>query len=242
MYYYNLMSLKWLTNPFAVAVPDSSYLVTLLNPKEGDGFVNENREEERSGYIFTIRKGHFFHDEDAFTYHPANATELVGSHSIGDTVELFQTHKYFISYDAYSMLPHIAAMCGCIAIVVPVLGVSKYELFMRSFLGPYMRAYDLPDIQGIAYGYEEVEYAEATMEYAREELFHVMKWNKEYILKRFVNDVQSFEATGRRPSHVKLARDIFPRNWEKLENIGVSHYMHTMYKIFFTYVCSLIVF
>jgi len=215
-YYYVLMQTPDPgTNRFYSPIPDTSFLLTLSNPVDGDGLINEHRPRPHK-YVYTIRKGNLFGNLEYMRdiLDSAKATHLL-AHNLQETIEIFQTHKYFVCYDPYSFLMQMAAMCGCIPIVVPINGTSKYEWNMRTWMGPYMRAFGLADVQGIAYGNDpkEIAYASATMQYMRAELFHYKKWARERTVKHFVNTVNSYLVTGKKPDYVKTIGEIYyPQN------------------------------
>lgn len=73
--------------------------------------------------------------------------------------EAFNKTEYFISYDTKSALSIYAAICGCKSIVVPEDGVTKQEWQPEEKMS-----------YGIAYGFNDLEYAEQTRDKMFEEL------------------------------------------------------------------------
>lgn len=71
-----------------------------------------------------------------------------------EIAEIFNSVKYCISYDLYTMYSTYAAMCGCISIVIPEPGLSK-EQWRPSEESRY----------GIAYGFDDIENAIKTQKY-----------------------------------------------------------------------------
>ena len=64
---------------------------------------------------------------------------------------IFNQVEYFYSYDLYTMYSDYAAMCGCVSIVVPILGLTKEE---------WRPAHEARF--GVAYGMEDKEWAQKT--------------------------------------------------------------------------------
>ena len=98
---------------------------------------------ERKGDCYTIRKG----------AHKVGATTLnlstMDHFEQADFVvmrDLFQRHERFYCFDAMSMIPFLAALCGCLPIVIPEPGVSKQE---------WWSAFPLLS-HGIAYGEDDI--------------------------------------------------------------------------------------
>ena len=75
----------------------------------------------------------------------------------------------------------------------------------------YLAHYGLRDLQGVAYGWEEAEYARATMNNTREEQLRVKAWGLEVSVPRFIRDAKRF-ATGVRTGLEggKLASELYP--------------------------------
>jgi hypothetical protein len=101
---------------------------------------------DRSGSCYIIRKGqdrpHDQHDEAAI--------RLDGK-SHHEVAKIFNECEYFISYDLYTMYSRYAAFCGCMSIVVPAPGLSKNEWRSEEEL-----------TYGIAYGFDDMEWARST--------------------------------------------------------------------------------
>ena len=66
--------------------------------------------------------------------------------------EMYNGAKYFVSFDVETYHSVLAAMAGCISIIVPQEGLTKEQLFER-----------LPDWKyGIAYGFDDLDHARET--------------------------------------------------------------------------------
>lgn len=101
--------------------------------------------DDRIGSCHMIRKGKdkkFVHEKDSL---------LVDNMSHEELSKIFNQKKYFISYDTYTYYSIYASLCGCISIVIPDNGVSKKEWHPK-----------IEDTYGLAYGLDDIEYAEQT--------------------------------------------------------------------------------
>ncbi len=102
---------------------------------------------KREGTCYLLLKG-----KDRALVHDITDSILIdalGSHE--ERARVFNQVEYCISYDMYTMYNIYAAMCGCIPIVIPEQGVTK-EQWQPIEEGRY----------GIAYGYDDIEYAKQT--------------------------------------------------------------------------------
>jgi len=97
----------------------------------------------RTGICYTVRKG----DKKMLKVKTNNYISIDGLQHC-EIAAIFNKCKYFVSYDPYTMLSRYAAICGCIPIVVRDSRVSKVEWRKEE-------KYRL----GIAYGFDDIEYA-----------------------------------------------------------------------------------
>ena len=103
---------------------------------------------ERKGSCYIVRKA----KNPQFIHDLSDSIQIDGlSHQ--EMAEVFNKVKYCIAYDPYTMFSVYAVMCGCISIIVPESGVTK-EQWQPSEEDRY----------GLAYGFDDVEYALATKE------------------------------------------------------------------------------
>lgn len=100
----------------------------------------------RQGSCYILRKGHNRKIE-----HDLQDSILTDGMSHEQMAEVFNKVKFCISYDAYTMYSMYAAMCGCVSIVVPEVGVSKEQWYP-----------DERDRYGMAYGFDDIEHASRT--------------------------------------------------------------------------------
>jgi hypothetical protein len=102
----------------------------------------------RYGNCYIIRKGKNRNDLPAVFDGP-----VIDNLSDREIAKIFNQCKYCISYDQYTLYSNYAAMCGCISVVMPMLGVEKEQWQPNSELR-----------HGIAYGLDlkEVQLAQKT--------------------------------------------------------------------------------
>ena len=84
----------------------------------------------------------------------SNSYEIIDTTPSKELANLFNTKKYFYSYDSATFLSLQAAMCGCISIIIPTEDISAQEWHKMSPTRKY----------GISYGFEEIDYAISTMD------------------------------------------------------------------------------
>jgi hypothetical protein len=124
--------------------PDYDHRLNVVDPKT-DIYFEQNK-NPRNGQCHMLRKGrhreHLDHDESSIGIDGLSHEEIAA---------IFNRTEYFVSYDLHTMYSRYAAMCGCIPVVVPELGLSKEE--WRP---------DIASRYGIAYGWDDVSWAVST--------------------------------------------------------------------------------
>ena len=98
---------------------------------------------QRIGVAYCIRKG-----KGKALVHDANTSILIDGKSHIEISNIFKQVKTFISYDTKTAYSFFAALCGANSIVIPDPGVSKSDCFP-----------DERDSYGIAYGFEDLDWA-----------------------------------------------------------------------------------
>jgi hypothetical protein len=101
----------------------------------------------RAGACRMIRKGTNTLDQIP---QPDHAIPLDGK-SHAEIAEVFNKTKVFYCHDLYTMYAYYAALCGCIPVVIPQPGLSAEE---------WRAGFELKN--GVAYGEEEMDWAQAT--------------------------------------------------------------------------------
>jgi hypothetical protein len=104
-----------------------------------------NLDLPRENVCFSVRKCKKYSKS-----HPENSI-CIDNKSHQDISYIFNKCHTFISYDPYSYYSVYAALCGCDSIIIPEYGVSKEQ--WRP---------DIKDTYGLAYGFDDIEYARST--------------------------------------------------------------------------------
>lgn len=144
----------------------------------------------RKGQCFTCRKM-YIHKDVVFTHDP-DAVKL-GHCSMWETIQLFNEKEIFISYDPITYLSTIAALCGCVSVVIPLKGYSKNSWLQKTHMWDYVQATGEP-IYGIAYGWEELEFAKSTLPLVRDQQIKINNFIKSRSLDMLLEDLQRFES------------------------------------------------
>jgi hypothetical protein len=109
-------------------------------------FKNLNLERDTEA-CFTYRKKH--HEVSSLNIiHPPDAIEIPFSISDEELLEIFNKCKRFYSYDLETYLNVIAVACGCESVIVPYKDLTKEEAKVFKY--------------GVAYGLNDLEYANQT--------------------------------------------------------------------------------
>lgn len=99
-------------------------------------------------------------------------------------IETFKTTKYFHCHDPATFLVIMALMCGCIVIQYPYIEGQTREQWEHS------ACYGVGKIKGLAYGLEELPYAESTIGEASEQWKNYMD-SSESTVDQFINDMET---------------------------------------------------
>tara|TARA_R110002167_G_scaffold327385_4_gene533685 strand:- start:459 stop:1502 length:1044 start_codon:yes stop_codon:yes gene_type:complete len=141
--------------------------------------VNEFKDvnAERVGTCYTLRKG----AEKGLkpTHNLEDSIQLIHGHSFKDIHNIFNTTKRFYCYDNATHLSTLAALCGCISIVMPEDGMSK-EDWRR--LNPGLK-------YGVAYGEDDVDFAKETSGVFLREYFENLDRETDTQLNTFIKDI-----------------------------------------------------
>jgi hypothetical protein len=214
--YWNPESLVFTYQPNALKnLTLSNSLMVLTNPQDGDStdisqdlFYNSNR----SGVLWSIRKGHEFHNSIKYIHEHegVNATQFERTERIPKDITQYE---YFVTYDPHTYWSWIAAMSGTVSVVYPLEGKSKYEWLTSTFVGPYLKASNKTNLPGIAYGWtsSEIDYARRTMHQLRPFMIEVKRWGEEITVPRFVRDCYRHSHGARSNfESALLVRDAYP--------------------------------
>jgi hypothetical protein len=186
VYYFN-SELKFNNSPDKIGSVYKLLTTIYINPQ-----IINNNNSDRNGYCHTMRKSHMH--KNINNIHPADSFEITRDHKQEDYIQIFNKHKYFISYDPLTFLSIIASLCGCISIIYPIENISKKEWLTMGALNEYFKQKNDYNLYGIAYGDspEEIQYAIDTIHLVKDQ------WNdvKNYELKlieNFIEDIQHFD-------------------------------------------------
>lgn len=101
---------------------------------------------ERRGSCYILRKG-----SGRRIVHDMEDSVLIDGLSHREIAEIFNRVEYCVSYDLYTAYSKYAVLCGCKSVVVPREGLPREKWFDDERLG-----------YGLAYGFEDLGYAENT--------------------------------------------------------------------------------
>lgn len=142
-----------------------------------DVFYRQTNFGERTGNCYILHKG-----SDRTDLPKAFDGPIIDYFSEPDIVRIFNEKKYCYCYDTQTFYATIAAVCGCIPIVVPELGKTRADYTMGD-----------DTIYGVAYGdsEEEITYALSTREKLKEKLDNFKKEN-ETAVDYFIAECQRY--------------------------------------------------
>ena len=199
----------------AVPVPLSNMLTVFNDPQVSDGFEIWKYEPlPRRGTVFMMRKAELFHGHNLTKQHPSAAFELTHGHSMQEHITAFRTHTFFVCYDPFSYYVFIAAMLGCIPVVIPMANHTKRQWLSKTFLHEYFEHAGISNVAGIAYGWDDVPHARRTMRHTRNQLWDSKEFAHSVTVPRFVRDVKR-AASGQRDGFESAmwSHDVYPRWW-----------------------------
>lgn len=146
-------------------------------------YIPNNREDvyfqdnfgKREGSCYILRKG-----KNREIIHELTNSVCIDGKKHEEIAKIFNKVEYCISYDTYTMYSLYAVLCGCKSIIVPEHNITKKEWS--------------PEIElsyGLAYGFDDLEYAEKTKTLLIEKL---AKENKQVIeqIHFFVNTTKEY--------------------------------------------------
>jgi hypothetical protein len=110
-----------------------------------DEYYQIDPNNQRSGIAYCIRKG-----KNKKIIHNLNDSICIDGLGHSEISKIFNRIKTFISYDTATFFSQYAVLCGADSVVIPDNSFNKEQ--WRS----------LPNKQGIAYGFDEIEWAKET--------------------------------------------------------------------------------
>lgn len=134
-----------------------------------------NQSNNRSGTAYCIRKG-----VGRQIIHNTENSILIDGKTHEEIAKIFKSAKQFISYDTETAYINFAALCGCESIVIPREGVSIDEWRPS-----------IEDRYGIAYGFENIDFANKTKNLIRNQMQKKESENIESVIF-FVEEVMEY--------------------------------------------------
>jgi hypothetical protein len=156
----------------------------IINPFFKNYNINRNNNS-----CFTYRKSNIH--KKIINIHPNNSFEIKKSLPFNKLVFIFNTYKYFYSYDALTFLTVLSALCGCISIVYPIEGVSKLDWLKMTAAYPYLKENNIDYLYGISYGLDDIEFAKNTSHLAKEQWENILDFNKKKYFNSFLTDIEN---------------------------------------------------
>jgi hypothetical protein len=165
----------------------SEYFDTLPNQKV-DGYmpvlnidfdVFKNHNLPRSGRCYLIKGEEYISDQPL--YHNSSDTNLdnywaYNSGRMHYLAEMFNKHEVFFTYNTQTFISVLAALCGCISVILPHPNTSKEKLEK------------IPQNKyGVAYGFEDIQHSIDTLPLVKENLESLLQDHKKH-LKQFTSD------------------------------------------------------
>lgn len=141
-------------------------ILTIMETKLND-FKNHNLPRNNDA-CFTYRKNDYLRKSLPIS-HPINSIEIPHIIQDSELIKIFNSCKRFYSYDTETYLNELAALCGCESIVIPTPNCKIMK-----------------DRYGVAYGLENLEFANSTKKLLIKKLKHIE-------INQFKETEQTFE-------------------------------------------------
>ena len=188
VYYFNEEN-KFETNPELVGTIYKTLTCIYINP-----LITNFKNPSRKGYCHTFRKS-FYHKNLRYAHPPNASLEITREHTQTDYINIFNKNEIFICYDPLTFLSIIAAMCGCISIVIKVEGIpSQLEWIQTTAVAQYAKENKIDKLYGIAYGVDDIGWARDTVHLVEEQWSKIKDFFKEKTIKPFLDDLKNIES------------------------------------------------
>jgi hypothetical protein len=185
VYYFNSDN-KFYNNDTLFGTVYKTLTTIYINP-----LINNYNDPLRKGYCHTFRKTQF-HKKLKYVHHP-NSQEIKREDNVIQCINIFNKREIFISYDPLTFLNIIAAMCGCISVVIKIDGLTEIEWLKTTAAYPYLKANNLNKIYGIAYGLSEVEWAKNTLPLVKQQWIDICEFMKQNTVIPFLDDIKNLD-------------------------------------------------
>jgi hypothetical protein len=165
----------------------------LLNILYINPLVKNFNYSRRKGTCFTIRKSQQTHGKIKQFVHPKGSFEITRKHTQYECIQLFNVYKYFIAYDSLTFLSVMAALCGCISIVIKVDGLSKKDWLNTTAAAEYLKNSGENMLYGIAYGADDLQNAMNTIHLAKQQWNRIYEYSKNKYVCKFIEDINNWD-------------------------------------------------
>lgn len=149
--------------------------------------LQNNNLQSRSGSCHSFRKSYIH--KNIIEIHTQESI-LIKDETQKEIIELLNQKEIFISYDPYTFLNIMAAICGCISIVYKREGITKEEWLRNTGIFDYLKETREP-LYGISYGLEEITFAKNTIHLAKDQWLNFKKWLHHKTIIPFMKDLEN---------------------------------------------------
>ena len=157
-------------------------------------FMKNYKNPFRKGYCHTFRKSHY-HKTLKYAHPPNASLKITRDHKQIDCINIFNKKSIFICYDPLSFLSIIAAMCGCISVIIKVDGISNQSEWIKTTaVAQYAKETKIDKLYGIAYGLNEIGWARNTLHLVKEQWIKIREFFREKTIKPFLEDLKNMES------------------------------------------------
>jgi len=188
VYYFNAEK-KFEINQELIGTIYKTLTSIYINP-----LIKNHKNPSRKGYCHTFRKS-YYHKNIRYAHPPNASLEITRDHKQLDYINIFNKKEFFICYDPLTFLSTIAAMCGCISVVIKVEGISNQsEWLQTTAMAQYAKENKIDKLYGIAYGLDEINWARNTIHLVEEQWIKIKEFCKEKTIKPFLEDLKNIES------------------------------------------------
>jgi hypothetical protein len=187
VYYFNSEN-KFETNKELIGKIYKTLTSLYINP-----LIKNYNNPSRKGYCHTFRKSHI-HKTLRYAHPPQASLEITREHKQIEYINIFNKREIFICYDPLTFLAIIAAMCGCISVVIKVDGVATHlDWIKTTAVAEYAKENNIDKLYGIAYGLDEISWARDTIHLVGEQWIKIDNFFKEKTIISFLEDLKNLE-------------------------------------------------
>ena len=187
VYYFNEEK-KFEINSELVGTVYKTLTCLYINP-----LIKNYKDPSRKGYCHTFRKS-YFHKHIKYAHPPNASLEITNNHTQQDYIHIFNKKEIFICYDPLTFLSIIAAMCGCVSVVIKVEDIpTQLEWLQTTAVAQYVKENKIDKLYGVAYGLDEINWARLTLHLVEEQWIKITEFFKEKTVKPFLEDLKNIE-------------------------------------------------